>query len=666
MKTYSFQTGASLILNGRHYVIEACGSHSITLQDVESQETVVEMRASLAHAYRTGSLKFNDLLSDDGESEVVHKGLSEYRDRDRTDAMLKRGLLRNLCPNGALRVRGSELVTAIRETWPTLPGAQGRRPPSRATFYDWRRRWLRSDQRDEALVNRFDLRGRRPLPIPKDVAPIIEQAIDRVYLQNERGTIKDTLDHACALVDQHNAGRAVVSQLSRPTRRQIERSLEQIGRFERLRKRYGQKVAQTKTSMFGKGPGADRLLERVEIDHTWLNVTCIAEESMTIMGRPWLTVLVDVASRMVVGAVISFGTPNANTVLSALKQAILPKNDLLRRYKIKGEWPARGVMVTLVCDNGSELHSGALEAACQDLGVTLVFCPRLEPRYKGTVERFQKTINHGFVQTLPGTNFSSPKERGDYDSEAHAILTLEELRELLYKWIVEVYSQDYHRGIQAAPLQRWRELEKIQAPVLPRHPEVLDVVTRPLEQRTLSAKGIEINSQFYQCGLLEDLYRAKGSMKLSVRPDGSNLGAIEVLHPTTCTYFTATSSDPDYANGLTLEQHGLLRRAAREKYRALPMQSGARAAKRDMRDRVAALLAQREHLKTVAGKQPGGIPKKQRQSKVQASIDRAARLHSEVCDEPPSELPHAASAPLAFKPFDQIKAFPSGQTKLFP
>jgi putative transposase len=58
------------------------------------------------------------------------------------------------------------------------------------------------------------------------------------------------------------------------------------------------------------------------------------------------------------------------------------------------------------------------------------------------------------LHELPGATFSNPKQRGNYDSEASAILTLDELERWLSEYIVCVYHTRRHRGIGTTPLQR--------------------------------------------------------------------------------------------------------------------------------------------------------------------------------------------------------------------
>src|SRR3546814_15978992 len=55
---------------------------------------------------------------------------------------------------------------------------------------------------------------------------------------------------------------------------------------------------------------------------------------------------------------------------------------------------------------------------------------------------------------LPGTTFSNPDQRGDYDSENKAALTLRELE----RWLtlaVGTYHGSVHNGLLQPPAARW-------------------------------------------------------------------------------------------------------------------------------------------------------------------------------------------------------------------
>src|SRR3989338_9746790 len=71
---------------------------------------------------------------------------------------------------------------------------------------------------------------------------------------------------------------------------------------------------------------------------------------------------------------------------------------------------------------------------------------------------------------LPGTTFSNPGQRGEYDSEKMAPLTLRELE----RWLalaVGTYHGSVHNGLLQPPAARWAEaVERVGVPA---------VVTRP-------------------------------------------------------------------------------------------------------------------------------------------------------------------------------------------
>jgi putative transposase len=112
--------------------------------------------------------------------------------------------------------------------------------------------------------------------------------------------------------------------VSLETLRQVALSLN---RRELLKRRWGRRVADRHRKPRGCGPRSTRPLERVEIDHFLADVYLRCEHTGKILGRPWITLVVDHYSRMVLGYHITFAPPSAESVLAALRHAILPKDD---------------------------------------------------------------------------------------------------------------------------------------------------------------------------------------------------------------------------------------------------------------------------------------------------------------------------------------------------
>lgn len=663
MKKFSLEPGTVVRLAQRPLVVEQMEGRSVVLRDLKSQELESRKLRDLQQDYAEGTLRFADLL--DGLSpeevpvpEVIAKQLSDFEPKQRDTALVKYEYLKAICPTGRLNVSRRELADEIHKVWHSLSiDRRGEKPPSVSSFYEWRAAWQRAAYSVRSLINRFDLRGRKPEPVDERLQPIVDRQINGYYASSARPTLSEVVRLINAVVQRQNKERPPTDQLPEVSSRQVSREIDRSDRFEILKRRYGVARARTATRVFGERDKELRPLQRVEIDHTPLDVLCVSDDLQTIRGRAYATVVIDVATRMILAIYISFREPCTDSVLRALKQAILPKEALLKELGVKGEWDAWGVMETVFVDNGKEFHSNALEAALQDLGVTIVYCPPRQPFMKGVVERFLKELNYGFTHQLPGTTFAKFGHREDYKSEDFAVLTLQELKRLVVRWVVEVYSRQWHRGIQSCPLEMWKQLIKPGMQCLPARVEVLDALLTQTVERTLTAKGIECNCLHYTSADLAALRLMNGSMKLVVRPNHDDMGNIQVLNPTTQEYFTADCTRPEYANGMTLEQHKYLSKRARDAYAALPHEQALLAAKLEMREELEELVAAR-HKDAAARARKASTKKAAKRS----GRDRQAKTEfaSQHQHQQQEEIVPKGTVSVDWS-FDHIKPFPTGQ-----
>lgn len=665
MKNFSLKQGAHLRLHKRHVVVEECQAQAYVLRDFTSQSVHTVKATELSKAYADGDMVFMDLLAgdqvdaiDDAAADMV---FADYPPNLVKSARIKLRYLQAISPRGQCIAGRRHLSHAIHEVWCSLPAELRDAPkPSISTFYLWRQMWINSGYSLRSLINRHDLRGRKPAPVDERLKPILEDAVYNHYLSSSRPPVADVLRLANAMVIRQNKVRSPFDQIPKVSYRQLLKEIARQDRFEALKQRYGVAHARTATRVFGERTEPLRPLQRVEVDHTPLDVLCLTDDLQMFVGRPYATALIDVCTRMILGMWISFREPNANSVMRAMKHAILPKDRLLRELGIKGSWPAHGIMETLVVDNGKEFHSDALEAAAEDLGISILYCPPREPFYKGVVERFLKELNYNFVHRLPGTTFAKYYEREDYQSEEHVVLTMSEVQRLVTQWVVKEYSLHFHRGIQASPLQVWEELVHPYDLRLPKNAEVLNVVITQSTSRKITSKGIEINGLRYASDALQEFRSPYAEKTLTIRPNPDNLGSIQVLHPRTQQYFQVPCTRPGYAQGLTLEQHKLAIKLAKKRYAALPHQEALLTAKLEMQEEVAALAALRgkeSHAETKPQKLPRG--KRSGQDK-QAKSEFA---HQHMLNAVEAEPPTPASNTKQWS-FDGIEAFPSGQANL--
>jgi putative transposase len=173
-------------------------------------------------------------------------------------------------------------------------------------------------------------------------------------------------------------------------------------------------------------------------------------------------------------------------------------------------------------------------------------------------------MNHDLMQGIPGTTFSNILERDDCDPSQHAVVMLSTFREILHKWIIDVYLQTPHRGIQDTPAHRWHSERRDLPPPLPPSAGELDIVLGMTVQRTVFHYGIELEGLKYNCPELGELRRRlRATAKVELTFDPGDLGHINVVDKENGTYIRVPAVDQAYAAGLSLWQHRVIRRYSR-------------------------------------------------------------------------------------------------------
>ena len=204
----------------------------------------------------------------------------------------------------------------------------------------------------------------------------------------------------------------------------------------------------------GNFPMPDAPLGVVQIDHTKVDLILVDDISRQPVGRPWITLAIDIFSRMIAGFYVSFDPPGAMAMGLCVAHAMLPKTTWLAKCGIPTPWPIGhcGHIQMLHLDNAKEFHGTMRDRACQNYGIELHWRPVRKPWYGGHIERWMGTFAQE-LKSLPGATFSSPAERGAYDSEGQAALTLAEFETWLATFITQVYHQRVHCALGVVPVK---------------------------------------------------------------------------------------------------------------------------------------------------------------------------------------------------------------------
>ena len=218
--------------------------------------------------------------------------------------------------------------------------------------------------------------------------------------------------------------------------------------------REGAKAARERYDQVSRSPAVKEALEKVQIDHTPVDLIVVDEINRQPLGRPWLSLVIDIASRMVCGFFLSMIPPSSISVALALAHCVARKDLWLADRELSFEWPVSGLQDLVYMDNAKEFHAEALRSAAQEWGIDLDFRPRGLPHFGGHIERLIGTMM-GAVHPIPGTTFSNIAERGNYPSMKKAVMTLPEL-ERWFALQVHVYHSTIRSNLNVTPLTAWK------------------------------------------------------------------------------------------------------------------------------------------------------------------------------------------------------------------
>jgi putative transposase len=349
----------------------------------------------------------------------------------------------------------------------------------------------------------------------------IEDAIDRVFKKRERPTLEKLRREIGADCD--------AAGLKPPSRKAIQARLSARSLRELVKARNGPEAARQAFAPVRPGLRPSFPLEIVQIDHTKVDIQLVDDLSRAVVGRPWLTLVLDVFSRSVPGFYLSFDAPSAAGVALAVGQAVLTKPDWLSERGLDFAWPMQGVPQSLHLDNGKEFHSKALKRGCQQHGMRIDYRPPATPRFGGHIERLMGTLMTR-VHALPGTTSSNVVARGDYPAEQKAILTLREFERILALEILGPYHNEVHSALGTTPAAAWAAGVAAREVRLPRDPAAFVLDFLPFEERVIRREGVRLFNVTYFDGALAPLLDGT-ARTCRIKYDPRNMSAVFVELP---------------------------------------------------------------------------------------------------------------------------------------
>jgi len=433
---------------------------------------------------------------------------------------------------------------------------------------------------------------------------ILHQTIRDLYLTPQ----KPTASH----VGREVLGRCRAENLRPPSPSTVRRRLKALSLAD-LRRR-GEEHPEAKP-VHGHAPHGRHPLDLVQVDHTPIDLIVVDSIDREPIGRPWLTVAIDTYSRCIAGFHVTLEAPSATSVGLCLTHVAMDKAPWLSMREVTAIWPVQGKPCRVGVDNGSEFHSQAFERGCAQHGIAIDWRPPGRPHFGGVIERVIGTLM-GLVHGLPGTTFSNVGQRGSYDSDKAACLTLDEVERWLATAVAKYYHQHPHEGLNGqTPLRRWQDgvatllTEGGSVPV-PRDPRAYLVDFLPVLRRSLQRDGITIDHLTYFSSALRAWITARERPgPLVVRRDPRDLSRVFVLDPQDDGYLEVPTRDLSRP-AISLWEHRLARRRLRLRHRGEVDEAALFAAVEEMRaiERDAARLTRSERRDRVRRSAAPGQP----------------------------------------------------------
>lgn len=349
------------------------------------------------------------------------------------------------------------------------------------------------------------------------VETVIAEGLLNHHLTAQRPPLTETvtvIGEACAQLG-----------LPPPTRPTIDRRLKKLNRAQVEGRRNGKAARERATAR----PGTFRVenpWDVWEIDHTLADVIIVDKVSRKPLGRPWLTVVVDVATRLIVGFYVSLEPPSILRAGTAIDLAVQPKAKWLKRLGLNYPWPAQGLPVLVHSDRAKEFRAKAFVRALANQGVETFLRPPGATHWGGHIERLIGTMM-GKCKMLPGATQNSPKARGDYDSCKGARLDIDQLESWFAHEILGVYHNTVHSALKCTPLEAWTRMVGQRVARLPADLETFRIDLFPEFVGTVTRTGIKAFGEEYASSDTLVAF-AGGTKKVRIKFDPRDLRQLHV------------------------------------------------------------------------------------------------------------------------------------------
>src|SRR5579859_6311988 len=341
-------------------------------------------------------------------------------------------------------------------------------------------------------------RGNRALKLPAKTWEVMLKFVEEKY--EKLGALSRKIVFGMVVNECQKAG--VVA----PSRKTWIRCVNNRPRYQQERRRRGRKAAYKEKAFYWElnlttPRHGDRPWEIAHIDHTLVDAELLSSRNgrkRKVLGRAWLTILMDAHSRRILALYLTFDKPSYRSCMMVLRECV-------RRW---GRLPD-----TIVVDGGAEFHSCYFDLLCALFHITKKKRAASQPRYGSVLERIFGVSNTQLLHQIQGNTKMTHEDvrqvTPEVNPKAHAQWTIETLWVLLWRWAEEVWGTTEHPRLEETPIEAFKAGVRragVRRNRLISFNEQFLVDTLPSKERRrakVQVNGVKVNYIYYYCAEFE-------------------------------------------------------------------------------------------------------------------------------------------------------------------
>jgi putative transposase len=557
-----FKIGEHYRFRGQRFQIVDLQGETVQLRAIEGRRMVLrQTRDILLRALRRGDLVKDQEAPVEKDPQKILSGLPKpYAEAFKRRWYYVHALMERF--HGRVpEVRARSLIKILAKESNDVS------PPSLSSVRSWVRSFCKSGHSCLSLIPGRKQKAKHRLDHqPWEIQQIINQQVKELYLKSEPACKTEVIDAIVLELEAFNEGRPKHDRLKIPSESTLNRILRELDAYETACAQHGSKYAQKRQGWTRKRPRQGRLFELVEADTQQMHVMVVNDQG-EVIGRPYLTVFLEVYTRMPYAWTIGFNPPSLDTTLQALKLSLSSDN-------MYG-----GAAIRYVFDSGPEFVEQNLRRIIAMLGGEICYCEPATGNQKPHVEAFFGVWSKEIAHAMPGTTFSNIGARGDYDPEKKACLTLQEVKDAFSRWVNDVYCERVHSSLNTSPREAWKAAYSAMFPPRRFSPSELRQHFLSAFEASPQQGRLRYNSLFWTGPAVSYLASRQPKVdKLLVYYDPSELGKAWGCHPSYPDELLELQAvDPEYQEGLTMHLHQLTLKRLRAQREAFDPRKARRA-----------------------------------------------------------------------------------------